>query len=293
MCANFAKYKSSCQGMTLVELVIVMAILSVVMMAVMSLYVPAHQSTVAQTQVSDVNANLRLALKTMTRDLMIAGFLVPINPVVFEASSTPTTAENPDPKDFTIRTRIIGSHFARVIADTTNLASVKVSKASMADNFPSNSLVRMYEPISTNEINVDSVTNNADRVYVVSNTTKDTGSDTATLNISDPNLVLAAGDVITETVIVRVPDSTDPPLQTIRYKLDNDSLERYVNGSLQVLARNIDTTSSRFDYRKTGNGEVNWVEINLIGKTKALKDDVISGEKTREISTSVKLRNIN
>ena len=61
------KRKHGSRGMSLVELMLVMAILSVVMLAVMSLYVPAHQSTVAQSQVSDVLGNLRLAAATMTR----------------------------------------------------------------------------------------------------------------------------------------------------------------------------------------------------------------------------------
>ena len=89
------KKQHDSRGMSLVELMLVMAILSVVMLAVMSLYVPAYQSTVAQTQVSDVQSNLRLALKTMTRDLLLAGFLVPTNPVIFEASSTGRGARRP------------------------------------------------------------------------------------------------------------------------------------------------------------------------------------------------------
>ncbi len=78
---NNIKIPHGCRGMTLVELLMVMAILSVVMMAVMSLYIPVVQSTAAQTQVADVQDNLRLALKTMTRDLLTGGFLVANDPI--------------------------------------------------------------------------------------------------------------------------------------------------------------------------------------------------------------------
>lgn len=287
------KRQHGSRGMTLVELLLVMAILSIVMMAVMSLYVPVHQSTVTQTQVSDVQSNLRLALKTMTRDLLLAGFLVPDNPVIFEASATPTTAENTDDKDFTIRTRIVGNDFARVIADATSLSTVKVAKAAMADSFPANSLVRLFEPITANEINVDTVPDASKRVYQVASTTKDTVNDTATFQISDPNATLASSHIVSETVIVRVRDNAQPPVQTIRYSFNNDALERNVNGSIQILARNVDAANSGFTYNRTSEIRVNRVDIKLTGKTKALKNDAISGEKARSIETSVKLRNIN
>jgi prepilin-type N-terminal cleavage/methylation domain-containing protein len=287
MCKNVGKKRHASRGMTLVELLLVMVILSIVMMAVMGLFIPTTQSAAVQAQVTDVQSNLRLALKSMTRDLLLAGFLVPVNPVIFEASATPTTAENPDANDFTIRTRIVGSDFARVIKDTTDLDEVELSLAAMVDHFPDNALIRLFEPLSAEEINVDDVPNADERVYQV------VGSTAPKLQISDPNGHLTAADVVAETVIVRVRDNTQPPVQNIRYRLNNDSLERIVNGSVQVLARNVDTANSGFTYGFTPEGRVNRVDIRLTGKTTEIKNDAISGEKSREIETSVNLRNIN
>ena len=81
MVKRFARDGRDKRGMTLVELLLVMAIFSVVTLALMSLYIPTEQSTIAQTQVSDVQDNLRLALKVMTRDILHAGFLVPNDPI--------------------------------------------------------------------------------------------------------------------------------------------------------------------------------------------------------------------
>ena len=80
-------------------------------------------------------------------------------------------------------------------------------------------------------------------------------------------------------------DQNQPPLQTIRYQLNNDSLERIVNGNVQVLARNVDmnTANSFFDYDLNSEGRVAIVDIKLTGKTRALKDDAVSGEKTRSV----------
>ena len=283
MVNRFAKYGRSRRGMTLVELLLVMAILSVVTLALMSLYIPTYQSSISQTQVSDVQDNLRLALKVMTRDILHAGFLVPQDPI----TSTSDTA-------FTIRSRIVGNDFARV-ASTANLTGkirITVSDPDMVDNFQVGSRVRLFEPINANEVTEQPVNvgvTDQDRAYPVDAVGTNT-IDIATSN----NPSLDATDILSETVVLAVQDQNQPPLQTIQYTLNNESLERRVNSNFQVLARNVDmnTANSFFDYELNSEGRVEIVDIKLTGKTRALKDDAVSGEKTRSVSTSVKLRNV-
>jgi prepilin-type N-terminal cleavage/methylation domain-containing protein len=144
--SNVKKWHGS-RGMTLVEMLLVMAILSVVMMAVISLFIPVQQSTVAQTQVSDVQGNLRLALKTMTRDLLIAGFLMPYDPIAFPNAApdyyvdTPTSGGTQNSADFIIRTRAVGSDFARISSVSGPGGNYKliVTDAEMVENFPAGS----------------------------------------------------------------------------------------------------------------------------------------------------------
>jgi len=283
MVRRFAKYGRNSRGMTLVEILVVMAILSAVMLAVMSLYIPTYHSTVAQTQVSDVQDNLRLALKVMTRDILHAGFLVPEDPI----TSTSDTA-------FTIRSRIVGNDFARV-ASTANLTGkirITVSEPDMVDNFQVGSRVRIFEPINANEVTEQPVVagvTDQDRAYPVDAV----GTDTIDIDTTN-NPSLDAADILSETVMLVVRDQNEPPLQTIQYTLNNESLERRVNSNFQVLARNVDmnTANSFFDYDLNSEGRVEIVDIKLTGKTRAIKDDAISGEKTRSVSTSVKLRNV-
>lgn len=276
----------NCQGMSLVELLVVMAILSVVMLAVMSLYIPAHQSTVAQTQVTDVQDNLRLALKVMTRDLLHGGFL---------ASDAPLTENGPS--DFTINTRIVGRGFARISSaeNLTGEIGIKLEDdtGDMISNFAKDDLVRLFEPVSGSEVSeFPLAVTVSDRVYRVEKI--HTGTDTIDIDIAT-NPTLDKDRIVAETVMVKVRNTSDLPLQTIQYKLDNESLERIVNGVRQVLARNIDTSSglSKFEYvTALGSGRVIQVDIKLAGKTKAFKNDAISGEKIRSVETSVKLRNV-
>ena len=289
------KRRAGNRGMSLVELLVVMAILLVVMLAVMSLYVPAHQSTVAQNQVSDVNANLRLALKVMTQDLLSAGFLVPMTPIVFP-DADPNYQDlalndigTVNHMDFIIRSRIVGNDFARVVGTTdlgAGLFELTLPDADMSSNFSVGSEVRLFEPISTNEIKSGNGTD-SDRAYPITAV----GANTITINTVAMPSLSSITDIPNETVVVRVKDATQPPLQTIRYRLDSGALLREVNNVPQVLARNVDNVD--FQYNFTPHGRINRIEIALTGKTRALKNDSISGEKSREIKTTVKLRNIN
>jgi hypothetical protein len=91
--------------------------------------------------------------------------------------------------------------------------------------------------------------------------------------------------------MIRVKDASQPALQTIRYYLEDGVLKREVNGVVQMLARNLDSVN--FGYFPPGSSDrVKRVDIRLTGKTKAIKNDAISGEKTRTYETSVQLRNI-
>lgn len=295
MSSNVNRFRHSERGMSIVEVLMVVMIMTVVMVAVMGLYLPAQRSTVVQTQLSDIQSDLRLALRTMTKDILTAGFYVPDNPIIFQASATPTTAENVDPLDFTIQTRIIGNGFARVLQNTATLSAVPVADPKMADNFPDNSYVRIFD-VSGNEIE-EADNSESERVYQVLNT--ETGTTPATFNIVDSNFPALNPNVLTEgTVIVRVLDNTQPALQTIRYILSGDTLERRLNegspnAQRQILARNLDVANSGFSYEKTtGTERVKLVAIKLTGKTRELNTAEGAIEKSRAIETSVKIRNV-
>ncbi len=295
---NNVKKRHGSRGMTLVELLLVMAILSIVMLAVISLYIPAYQSTVVQTQVSDVQGHLRLALKTMTRDLLIAGFLMPYDPIAFPDAApdyyvdTPTSGGTENSADFIIRTRAVGSDFARIsiVGGVPGDVALTVTDSEMVENFPVGSRVRLFEPVTGTEVKKDTG-NPEDRVYTVLT------SSGSTINITSGALLLS--DILEETVMIRVRDVSAPALQTIRYTLSNGELRRTVNNQVQFLARNLDTSDttvggpSFFDYDYTAEGRVKRVDVKLTGQTRALKDDAISDEKRRAIETSVKLRNVN
>ena len=265
--------KQSCRGMTLVEVILVMVILSVVMMAVMSLYVPAHQSTVVQTQVTDVQANLRLAMERITKDLLTAGFLVNGEPIVFDAGAPG------DAQDFTIRTRLVGSGFGRIVAEPSG-ETLTLSSPDMASNFPKGSVVRIANAVNASIVG---------GVYSV----VDTNGAEITLNAMP-------AEVRSENVLLRLPNAAAPEIQTIRYRFNAEEgvLERIVNGDVQFLARNLTNVNFQYVPQDVSNSlsERNFVRsvtVSLTGETRALKEgDVLAGAKTRELQSTVALRNV-
>ena len=285
------------KGLTLVELLMVMAIFGVVMLAVMSLFIPAVRSTSTQTQLADVQSNLRLAMDRMTKDLLLAGFLVDPDydaggtldsgPVYWEGDVSPN-----DTDDLTIRTRAISDAFARVVG--YNSGTLAISDPEMASAFPAGSSVRLFAPMVAMELEgVDDASYDEndpsyydDYVYTVNGQTTITidGENYTGLVLNSP-----PADVPTEAVLLKVRDNSQPPMQTIRYRLNNGALERIVNGQTQILARNVDSLS--FEYGESL-GAVKRVDITLAGQTTGLSGDVISGPKQRTLQTSVTLRNV-
>ena len=257
----FSKFKSD-KGMTLVEVLVVAAILGVVVMAVMSFFIPTVQNTAVQTEVSDVQSNLRLAIDRMTEDLLTAGFLMDgADPII-----------NNDATGFTIQTRLVGSGFGRTTAASGD--KITLAQEAMLSSFPQGSSLRLFNPS-------DPAAAGSSQIYEV----KNVDDDDSELTI-DPTINPSPGSEI--LVVVSVAPGA-PLTQTIRYQFEDGTLTRTVNnGQKQFLARGIDDVS--FDYWPTPT-EVRRVDINLTGVT---EERIVNGaptQKTRELRTSVTLRN--
>jgi prepilin-type N-terminal cleavage/methylation domain-containing protein len=66
------------KGFSLIELLIVIGMLTVVMIAVYSLYDTHSKSAYVQEEVVDVQQNLRIAMDSISRDIRMAGMLIPL-----------------------------------------------------------------------------------------------------------------------------------------------------------------------------------------------------------------------
>lgn len=276
---NLVRLRSD-RGMTLVELLLVMAIFGVVVSAVYSLLIPVQQSTVAQTRVVDVQDNMRLVLDRMSKDLRMAGLLINGQPLRGDAANTA-----PGATSFTIRTRSVQGVCARVSEIATSPGNYRISPAEMSAEFVSGGSVRIYDALNPNNNASGTVTINQ------SGTPADYSDDTLSFSFAPPDVDNPV------FILVKLGSATDPDEQTITYRHNaaERALRRILNEGVagkeqsQILATGISAVN--FTYEFGDYGYYRQVNIMLEGKTQALKDDALSGEKTRRLNTSVTLRN--
>lgn len=284
-----------CAGFTLVEMVIVMGIMGIIMLAVMSFYVPAHRSTVTQTQVSDVQANLRLAMDTMTKDILMAGFLIE------DPEATPAVV-NTSATGFTIQTRMVGHGFGRITSVAGNVLTISNDEMLAAFHGDPDenkaSKVRLFDPLTAREI--DSYAEDGSTVASVHSYEHLYNVDAVDVAISRITLnTIPVNPITAESVVILVepagdPNPGPPPLQTVRYEHSGGALHRIINGTTdQILATNV--SGVNFAYQEA-DGRIRRIDITLTGQTKAVNpaqpNDPLSGIKTRSLRSSVRLRNV-
>lgn len=85
------KESTTQRGFSLVEVLVVLAVMGLVMVSVYSYYLSQQRSSMVEEDVVEVQQNLRIAMEQISRDIKMAGFILPsgTNPVAsFPSSST-------------------------------------------------------------------------------------------------------------------------------------------------------------------------------------------------------------
>ncbi|TLM68951.1 MAG: prepilin-type N-terminal cleavage/methylation domain-containing protein [Deltaproteobacteria bacterium] len=298
----------SCRGVTLVELMVVTAILGVVVGAVYSLLLPVQKSTYTQSRVVDMQDTMRLALDRMTRDVRMAGLLVGGN-----AITGPGGVGAPTATSFTIRTRSLEGSGARIVSTrfsppalydpvvTPNLPvaplppdTYRVEPPILTGEFSSGETVRLYDAVVP-EIPLPAGSDYILTIVDVAGNDGDTNNQARfndNLVTFNPNLNMAGIDP--DVVLYMVKLSAPPPpalpndIQFITYTFnpnDNDpallasggpraTLRRIINGVLpgQILFGGDPPRGA--DLRKTFDVTFaypnnNQVDIVITGRTEA------------------------
>lgn len=296
------------RGFSLVELLVVVVITGVVATAILDLYVNVLRSTVSSEEVVEVQQGMRLALDQMAQDIQMAGCLV--------QSTTPITVARNDlltmqkASAFNTIARIGGTTPGTIPASVTEV-TIDIANAEMRQLLATDNYVRIVQPATG--IPLGGIT----QAFQVTGYTS-TPPQLKLTPVTAPTEVLTfqPGDVI-----VRVPtpsvDATYPNLVTYSLEDDPESadpamqlLSRVWRTGLslsdRVIANNI--SALRFEYL-LNDGTVSplptaaagtevaaadlpkivGVRIVLTGITDAA---VTGGSKTRQLQTTVKIRNI-
>ncbi len=296
-------------GFSLIELLIVVAMLSLVMAAVYSLYLTHQKTAFTQDEVVEVQQNLRIAMDSMTHDIKMAGFLIPATntPVGVVSSNagpamTPAGAIILNTSDgVTLNTASGAKTYAWIDIDasaTTGLGTIQMDSSESVDQFISGDVVvaRIIRPQDKSQ------PGGAANTFIVSN--PDRAAKTMTLSVGtgvDPGPVFKKGDVIARTT------AAAPHPNTVAYSLGQGGtcpanqvcLMRDENGSgAQVVANNISDFQLRYLLDDNTEvdvppdlGTVRAVRVTLTGQTVATVVASAEAAKIRQATSVISLRN--
>jgi prepilin-type N-terminal cleavage/methylation domain-containing protein len=140
------------RGVTLIELMIVLVILSLVMMSIYSLYFTHQRTAYTQDEVAEVQQNLRIGIDSITRDIRMAGFLIPYNttPVSVVNNNTGIAQPLPAPDDInsdaiTIDTASASATVARIVQPPAG-AVFTIESSQAVDPFDTGDAVTIIRP---------------------------------------------------------------------------------------------------------------------------------------------------
>jgi prepilin-type N-terminal cleavage/methylation domain-containing protein len=226
------------RGITLIELLVVMGIFGIVMGAIYSLYSTHQRSAYTQDEVVEVQQNLRIGIDSITRDVRMAGFLVPYKPntnirmpaVQLASNATgilqPLSApDNVRSDDMTLNTSSESATFARIIPAsnattyivTAATFNIPVDSPESVDSFNVGDHVRIVRPQDRSQPKLTAEALLTPRVYRITGTNRSVPSLTLTIDAgyNDPtNINLNKGDMICK---ISSPYTTHP--NTIQYCL--------------------------------------------------------------------------
>ncbi|GMR04794.1 MAG: hypothetical protein BMS9Abin23_0702 [Thermodesulfobacteriota bacterium] len=294
-------------GYTLIEILIVMAILGSVLTAVFALYNVQNRTTTIEEDIVDVQQNLRIGIERIVKDLRMSGFTIagPVNPINAMANNT-----GMDSSDLvTLETPSAEGIYARISASiTTNLATATpvtftVSSPEEVDLFATGDIVRIFNSSERDQP--------ANMYFTVTATSRTGPSITVTPSGTATGVLFSSGFIMAKTG----DSAPDTYPNTIQYCLGPSSgcgsavttcstgqcLMRIVNGvssNADVVAENIQDV--QFKYILDGSSaevdttanltSIRAVRVSLTAKN--YQTEALSGNaKTRDIITVVKMRN--
>jgi len=286
-------------GFTLVELLVVTGILGLVVGAIYSLYLTNMRTAYTQDEVVEVQQNLRIAMDAITRDLKMAGALVPYGTPAIDAGSTAT--------NLIINTAAPTDAVARIVTtlDSTAIGTFAptVESVDSMNNFAVGDTVRIIRPFDGSQP-FDTTTMNSN-LYVY---LKDTTLKTITLKKSNTTNFALGITTRNGDIISKISAAAAARFDQISYSVGNcpvnsglseSCLYRSVNGGAgDVIASNLAASAAvppgisftSLSVDNYGTSVLSAVQVTITGVTRK-KVSPTDTAKGRQLTSIVKLRN--
>jgi prepilin-type N-terminal cleavage/methylation domain-containing protein len=292
-------------GFSLVELLIAAAILGIALGAIYSLYLTNLRNAYKHDDVVEVQQNLRIAMDALTRDIKMAGVLIPLNAT--DKPFSPGAGLMNYSTSVTINTVSPDGTLARITKNKpTKIGfsnfSTNVDSALSISGFHTSDPVRLVrpfnnsQPLSPRTLHVSAVTPAAPSMTVSSATSF---TDSVDIRSGDVFAKAADGtkpfDGITYTLVTNAENSACP--------VNQKCLARSINGAApaEIVAGNL--SSLRFSYLYDVDaedytpgtlpkdpGKIRAVRVTITGVTTQTTNPNWSPS-TRQVTSVIKLRN--
>ena len=276
---------SNNQGFTLIELLVSMVISALVVSSIYGVYSSMLTTTANESDIVDVQQELRIVSNYISRDIRMAGVLLPSsdNAILSATSSASLTLQSASNN---YAYAVIASDLD-VAAGTSSSCTVTVTSGSMLAHFAKGDTIRIIRPQSHEQLgDADyTVLSIADPESAIAGTT------TATITLNPlgntDELTLKSGDVI-----VAVSSGAGNPT-TISWSLNDTTLQRSSDSSTaEDILDNVTSLSFEF-FDDSGAATTTADDVAAIRITLAMVADrqIKGSDRERQLSTLVYLRN--
>jgi prepilin-type N-terminal cleavage/methylation domain-containing protein len=271
-------------GFSLVEMLVVVAIMGLVTTAIFSLFQNVQNTGYTQEEVVDLQQNLRVAMDTLTKDIQMAGFLVPPTTMAITTAPASLAAGN----TLVLQTATTSLDVARLDGDVTVAVADTAKEFTLASSemvglFAANDKVRLVRSPDHGQ--------KIDALFTVDSV------DSSTRKITLSGFGANTADYQEVDLLVKTGDAGHPANLTYALDAANNELERTASdgGGAQVVADNI--TAVDFVYRlengtetnaPTSLGDIRGVRVTLTGTAFDLTN---KGTKTRILTKLITLKN--
>jgi len=283
-------------GFTLVELLVVTGILGLVIGAIYSLYLTHMRTAFNQDEIVEVQQNLRIAMDAVTRDLKMAGALVPYGTPAIDPTSTATTLiiNTGAPTDAVVRINKTKDSLAFSNFSTT------VDSPDVLDKFTVGDHVRVIRPYDGSQPFYAATMGNYTTMAVQSKGTSSITLKRVNSASFDTGITIKNGDMVSKKNA-----SPQARFDTITYSVGNcptgsglsgSCLYRLVNGAapgdpMDVIASNLaGITFTYITESSYGSSSNTSVQVTIDGVT-VKKASATDTPRTRQLTSIVKLRN--
>jgi len=298
-------------GISLIELLVVVAVMGVIGTALFSLYFNSTRTSTATEETIEVQQNLRIALDQLNKDLRMAGFLIPSGTALLSAPQTPMDLNADGDCDdageacltiqtaapFGIASRVQSSILIDAGIDDVTPKDIEIALSPMVDFYNVADSLRIIRPANGSSIGGNTA------AALVSALDRDVPELTLLglaeyageqVNAGDILVRVAAGS--THPGLIRYflqdsPASSDPALfDLIRNDgVANETVATQISGLTLTYLLDDGTETSAPDAAQLE--RIGAVRVLLTGQTDLSKSAKFSGVKTRQATGVARLRN--